>query len=332
MKLMKYLEKVLPKVSKLVQATAVAALAGCILAGGNTIIARAATVADVVDTRQYADDYTDLKAAFGYDEQALLNHYLTYGIAEKRSMSGGLLDVVKYRETYADLDAAFGDNWDAYVEHFLTYGIYEGRDSGTDFDALAYANKYSDVKEAFGDNALEIYRYYQTVGRSEGRDGVTPSANTGQGSDSGSSGNTPAPADTPSADTANTSDMSAAEAVLNLVNAERAKEGLAPLTLNPTATAAAQLRAEELVTLFSHTRPDGTTCFTALNQAGVAYRTAGENIAAGQSTPEWVMESWMNSSGHRANILNAQFTQLGVGIYYNADTPYGHYWVQMFIG
>lgn len=338
MKLMKYLEKALPKTLKLVRVTTVAVLAGCVLAGGNTIIAQAATLADVFDAKQYADDYADLKEAFGYDEQALLNHYLTYGIAEKRSMSGGLLDVVKYRETYADLDAAFGDNWDAYVEHFLTYGIYEGRKSGTDFDALAYANKYADVKEAFGDNALEIYRYYQTVGRAEGRDAKgEPSANTSQGSDantsqgsdSGSSGSTPAPADSPSG---NTADISAAEAVLNLVNAERAKEGLAPLTLNPTATAAAQLRAEETVTLFSHTRPDGTTCFTALDQAGVAYRTAGENIAAGQSTPEWVMESWMNSPGHRANILNANFTQLGVGYYYSVGSPYGHYWVQLFIG
>lgn len=334
MKQKKYLEKVLPKVSKLVRVTAAAVLAGCVLAGGNAIVAQAATLADVFDAKQYADDYADLKEAFGYDENALLNHYLTYGIAEKRNVSGGLLDVVEYRETYADLDAAFGDNWNAYVEHFLAYGIYEGRESGTDFDALAYADRYADVKGSVGDNILEIYRHYQTIGKAEGRNAGkgaydAPPANTNQVPDSGSSESAPAPADTPSG---NTADTSVAEAVLNLVNVERQKAGLAPLTLNLTATAAAQLRATEIVPLFSHTRPDGTTCFTALDQAGVTYRTAGENIAAGQSTPEWVMESWMNSPGHRANILNGNFTQLGVGYYYSVGTPYGHYWVQMFIG
>ena len=110
------------------------ALAGLIVVGG-TGVAKAATLADVFDAKQYAGDYADLKEAFGYDEEALLNHYLTYGIAEGRKVSG-LLDVVKYRAAYADLDAAFGDNWDAYVEHFLTYGVYEKRDNFTNFNAL----------------------------------------------------------------------------------------------------------------------------------------------------------------------------------------------------
>ena len=134
----------------------------------STFTTQAAKLADVFDTKQYADDYEDLKAAFGYDDEALLNHYLTYGISERREVAG-LIDVVKYRETYPDLDAAFGDNWDAYVDHYLTYGIYEGRDSGTDFDASAYAERYQDLKETYGDDVLGLYLHYLTYGKGEGR-------------------------------------------------------------------------------------------------------------------------------------------------------------------
>ena len=114
--------------------------------------------------------------------------------------------------------------------------------------------------------------------------------------------------------------------VVELVNQERAKQGLSPLSTMTNLTAAANIRAPELVVLFDHNRPDGTQCFTALREANVTgYFTAGENIAAGYSTPEAVVNGWMNSSGHRANILNSSFTHIGVG-YYNG------YWVQMFIG
>lgn len=114
--------------------------------------------------------------------------------------------------------------------------------------------------------------------------------------------------------------------VVELVNQERAKQGLSPLSTMTNLTAAANIRAPELVTLFDHNRPNGTKCYTALSEANVTgYFTAGENIAAGYRTPEAVMNGWMNSPGHRANILNSSFTHIGVG-YYNG------YWVQMFIG
>ena len=115
--------------------------------------------------------------------------------------------------------------------------------------------------------------------------------------------------------------------VIRLVNEERAKEGLSALRTNDAIHAAAQVRADELSTLFDHTRPDGTACFTALDDAGIQYRTAGENIAAGYASPEQVVAGWMNSAGHRANILNADFTAIGVG----CDST-GGYWVQLFIG
>ena len=119
--------------------------------------------------------------------------------------------------------------------------------------------------------------------------------------------------------------------VLQLVNQARADQGLAPLTADPALTAAAQTRAEELTTLYSHTRPDGRSCFTALTEAGVAYWAAGENIAAGYPTPAEVVAGWMASDGHRANILSEDFTQMGLG-YAPAEDGYGHYWAQLFVG
>ena len=124
--------------------------------------------------------------------------------------------------------------------------------------------------------------------------------------------------------------QSYAERVVELVNQERAKEGLAPLTVNKSAEAAALVRARETEKSFSHTRPNGSSFSTALTEQGVSYRSAGENIAWGQKTPEQVMQGWMNSSGHRANIMNPRFTSIGVGYYRSASGT--NYWTQLFIG
>lgn len=120
-----------------------------------------------------------------------------------------------------------------------------------------------------------------------------------------------------------------AQRVLELVNEERAKVGLDPLEADSTLDEAADIRVKELVTSFSHTRPNGTDPFTVLDELGYSYSAAGENIAAGQSSPAAVVESWMNSEGHRANILSPDYTKLGVG-YCKASDIYGHYWVQLF--
>lgn len=118
--------------------------------------------------------------------------------------------------------------------------------------------------------------------------------------------------------------------VVRLVNVERAKEGLPALTTMTDLTAAAQLRAEELPKAFAHERPDGRNCFTVLNEGGIRYAAAGENIAAGQATPESVVASWMDSPGHRANILGKHFTAIGVG-HTKVAGGYHHYWTQLFI-
>lgn len=120
----------------------------------------------------------------------------------------------------------------------------------------------------------------------------------------------------------------AAKAVASLVNAARRDAGLSELELDADLCAAAQARAQEIAQSFSHTRPDGSSCFTILEEFGISYRAAGENIAMGQRTPEEVMDGWMNSSGHRANILNGTFTSIGVGYY--VDGAGAAHWVQIF--
>lgn len=149
----------------------VAVVAATVTAGAIPVYA--AGLRDVFNAKYYADMYPDLQAAFGYNENALYQHFLTYGIQEGRTMSP-VLDIVKYREAYGDLNAAFGDNWDAYVEHYFTYGIGEKRVSGGIFDPVAYAEAYPDIQAAFGDDYSAIIEHYLTYGISEGRTaGVT---------------------------------------------------------------------------------------------------------------------------------------------------------------
>ncbi len=123
--------------------------------------------------------------------------------------------------------------------------------------------------------------------------------------------------------------VSYAAQVLQLVNTERAKVGVRPLRLNSELLTASGVRAEEISRHFSHERPDGSSCFSVLPNRN---RAMGENIAAGSATPEAVVDQWMNSPGHRANMLDRRYTELGVGHYFKEGSEYGHYWVQMFRG
>lgn len=118
-----------------------------------------------------------------------------------------------------------------------------------------------------------------------------------------------------------------AEQVALLVNNERTANGLQAVKLSPQLSEAANIRSGELNENFSHTRPDGTSCFTAMDELGITYRAAAENIAYGQNSPESVMNAWMNSSGHRANILNKNMEYIGVGVVYRDGI---YYWTQLF--
>ena len=119
--------------------------------------------------------------------------------------------------------------------------------------------------------------------------------------------------------------------VLDLVNAERANYGLQPLVMGDAKlTAAAQHRAEEIATVNSHVRPNGSKWYTVLGEYSVTDAAAGENAAWGSVSPEEVVTAWMNSEGHRANILDPEARAMGVGYYYNSSSTWGHQWIQLF--
>ncbi|WP_245308258.1 CAP domain-containing protein [Halalkalibacter urbisdiaboli] len=114
--------------------------------------------------------------------------------------------------------------------------------------------------------------------------------------------------------------------VVALVNQERAKQGLKPLTHRADVKNVAHKKAEDLINAnyFSHNSPNYGSPFDMLKSFGIQYTTAGENIAKGQKTPQEVMNAWMDSPGHRQNILKPEYDTIGVGFYHSA-------WVQMFI-
>jgi uncharacterized protein YkwD len=118
--------------------------------------------------------------------------------------------------------------------------------------------------------------------------------------------------------------------VLDLVNAQRQSAGCQPLTANSTLTAVARAHSTDMATrnFFSHTNPDGLSPFDRMRAAGYNGKLMGENIAAGYSTAQAVMTAWMNSAGHRANILNCGYAEIGIG--YATGGSYGHYWTQDF--
>ena len=125
-----------------------------------------------------------------------------------------------------------------------------------------------------------------------------------------------------------------ANRVLELVNIERANAGVAPLVLDEALCNAANMRAIEMDRTgeFSHTRPGGRECFTVVDYCNIGYMMCGENIAAGQPTPEEVMNSWLGSAGRKANILSPEYTKMGLGYSTGGGGTYGHYWAQEFAG
>ncbi len=117
--------------------------------------------------------------------------------------------------------------------------------------------------------------------------------------------------------------------VVDLVNEERERLGLNPLSnYNSLLNSAADTRAMEIEDKFSHTRPNGEKCFTAMKELGLTYTLAGENIAYGQPTAERVVEAWINSPDHYENLINPRFTQIGVGAYEKNGV---WYWAQFFM-
>ncbi len=167
-----------------------------------------------------------------------------------------------------------------------------------------------------------------TSSRAAARGTGEPSSGSG---DEGESGDTGADAD-PVSDTGSgaTSDSGGPEAqVLALVNQERAAAGCSPVTENARLTRAADDYSDVMAAsgVMSHTGPDGSTMASRVEAAGYQWSALGENIARGQADAEAVMEAWMNSSGHRANILNCDFAEMGIGVHAGDGGPW---WTQDF--
>lgn len=142
---------------------------------------------------------------------------------------------------------------------------------------------------------------------------------------------TPQPTPQPTPGTGNGSGtISLEEQVVALVNEQRISRGLNPLTLNQNLTYIARIKSDDMANnnFFSHNSPTYGSPFDMLRHFGVTFTAAGENIASGQTTAESVMNTWMNSPGHAANILNDSYTEIGVGYSYNNGRPI---WTQLFI-
>ena len=120
--------------------------------------------------------------------------------------------------------------------------------------------------------------------------------------------------------------------LLRLTNLERQKVGLPPLKLSSQLSRAAQAHSLDMADkrYFSHTGLNGLSMVDRAKASGYKYSALGENIAAGRATPEGTVRQWMNSYGHRANILNSKFTEIGFGYANAPNSPYRHYWVQVF--
>lgn len=120
-------------------------------------------------------------------------------------------------------------------------------------------------------------------------------------------------------------------AVLFWTNVERSRHGLSKLKTTDALCNASGVRAKELYSKFSHTRPNGSKWTTALSAKGIKYRSAAENIARGYTDPCSVVRAWMDSDGHRNNILSSKYSYLGVGLYYT-ESGKKYYWDQLFTG
>jgi uncharacterized protein YkwD len=155
---------------------------------------------------------------------------------------------------------------------------------------------------------------------------ATPTAGTLESSSPTSTPEATSAASTPSA-SADSAESGPTDRVLVLVNAEREKAGCAPLTENAKLTKAAQDHSQDMADHqnMSHTGSDGSSMSDRLSRVGYAFRSAGENVAAGYTSPESVMDGWMNSAGHKANILNCGFKEIGIGL-----AQPGYYWTQDF--
>ncbi|WP_131004832.1 CAP domain-containing protein [Clostridioides difficile] len=156
--------------------------------------------------------------------------------------------------------------------------------------------------------------------------------NTDKPEDNNNSDSTNKPDDNNNSGSTSESFSAYQKEVVDLVNIERAKAGLNPLTLDSSISNVATKKSQDMIdnNYFSHNSPTYGSPFDMLKKFGISYKTAGENIAMGQKTPKEVVNAWMNSEGHRKNIMNPNFSKIGVGVAQKSGGSI--YWTQIFVG
>ena len=200
---------------------------------------------------------------------------------------------------------------------------------GTKFPIVATVNKneYIRVFAGIGDwYVVQLDSNYIGAVSKKYIKPIYPNTGTGTGSNNNDSNNNN------SNNTTNTTSLTSDEwEVFNLINQQRSQNGLSPLKIDYEVQRVARIKAQDMVNnnYFSHTSPTYGSPFNMLNNFKVSYRTAGENIA-GNSSNSAAVTAWMNSSGHKANILNSSFNYTGIGVI--NGSKYGKIYVQMFIG
>ena len=257
---------------------------------------------------------------------------LANGMTAFAAPENAVFNAAYYAEANPDVADKIGTDPDMLYDHFLRYGLAAGRVASPDFDVRAYRARYPDLDEAFGDDWLAYAHHYMTAGIKEGRNGAADDATDDavQQNDTDNSSN-----DTNRADIAYSGQIMDAMAreAFDAINRYRTQNGKSALVWSDSIYEAAKLRAKECSDVFEHTRPDGASCFTALDELGIGYSVKGENIAAGYNSGKAVAEGWYYSDGHRKNMLNGKFKNAAVACYYDyTGGEYSYYWVNLFTG
>ncbi|KAF3887966.1 MULTISPECIES: CAP domain-containing protein [Nostocales] len=306
-----------------------------------------------VDLNFYRQNNGDLT---GLSNEQLFDHLRIAGLTEGRQASsfvdismsrdyaGNALNLARnvvlnsqtvvYRESIGD-----GDRDDFYrIELNTQNNSFQLRLNGLSADAnvqlltgngqiISASTSAGSVNEALSVSDLQAGTYYIRV--YQGVSGANTNYNLGL-----SVAPTSSPVATSAPQPLSPSNNSFIQSILDLTNAERLKAGLQPLQLSDKLNNSAQTHVQNMANkdFFNHTDPNGSSVGDRAKASGFQYSAIGENIAAGHSTAQEVFQAWMNSAGHRANILNPVFQFLGVGYYYLANDTgsvnYNHYWVQ----
>lgn len=224
-----------------------------------------------------------------------------------------VFDAHYYYDKYEDLEKAYGENPFHLFNHFLTLGMREGRQAIKSFNVYDYAKNNLDLIVRFGTSDLSrYYIHYITEGYQEGRSCKTPYSVTDNSNNNNSN---------VSADTLN----SYARSVVDMINQARTSMGVNALGYTSDLGAAAMLRAQDIITVYSHARPNGKNYTNALDIYGVKYSDSYEVIGSGYTDPSSAMNDWAFNSDISYNMTNKDYKYIGIGC--AADSSGKLYWV-----